>query len=60
MQDVSKRNTRQKATIERVVLDACDHPTAETIFARVREELPTVSVRNAERFRTSKPAKTSF
>ncbi|MFR5833705.1 MAG: Fur family transcriptional regulator [Acutalibacteraceae bacterium] len=44
MQEVSKRNTRQKATIERVVLDACDHPTAETIFARVREELPAVSL----------------
>lgn len=39
-----KRNTRQKAAIERVVLSACDHPTAETVCDRVKEEIPSVSL----------------
>ncbi len=40
----SKRNTKQKAAIERVVLSSCDHPSAETVCERVRKELPSVSL----------------
>lgn len=43
-QTSAKRNTRQKATIERVVLSSCDHPTAETVCERVRDEIPSVSL----------------
>jgi len=44
MEAVTRRNTVQKSTVESVVLSSCDHPTAETIFERVREILPTVSL----------------
>ena len=42
--EVAKRNTIQKSTIESVVLSSCDHPTAETIYERVRETLPSISL----------------
>lgn len=38
------RNTRQKAAIERVVLSSCDHPTAETVYNRVRGEIDNISL----------------
>ena len=44
MRETAKRQTRQKCEIERVVLSSCDHPTAETVFGRVREALPAVSL----------------
>ena len=44
MQETARRNTRQKAAIERAVLSSCDHPSAETVYERVREELPAVSL----------------
>lgn len=44
MQETARRNTRQKAAIERAVLSSCDHPSAETVYERAREELPAVSL----------------
>ena len=44
MEKASRRNTIQKSTIESVVLSSCDHPTAETIYERVREVLPSISL----------------
>lgn len=44
MEKTARRNTIQKSTIENVVLSSCDHPTAETIYERVREVLPTISL----------------
>ncbi|MEG2541458.1 MAG: transcriptional repressor [Clostridia bacterium] len=45
MQDIKvKRNTAQKEIIERLVLSACNHPTAETIYNSAREEMPTISL----------------
>ncbi len=44
MEHIAKRNTVQKSTIESVVLSSCDHPTADTIFERVKELLPKVSL----------------
>lgn len=44
MEQVVRRNTIQKSTIENVVLSSCDHPTADTIYQRVKEMLPTVSL----------------
>jgi len=34
----------QKEVVERVVLSACDHPTADTICMRAREEVPNLSL----------------
>jgi Fur family ferric uptake transcriptional regulator/Fur family peroxide stress response transcriptional regulator len=42
--EVVKRNTVQKSTVEHIVLSSCDHPTAETIYERVREIIPTISL----------------
>ncbi len=38
------RNTRQKEMIARVVMDACDHPTADTVLERARAEMPSLSL----------------
>lgn len=38
------RNTRQKEVIARVVMDACDHPTADTVLERARAEMPSLSL----------------
>lgn len=38
------RNTVQKEVVEKVVLSACDHPTAETVYLRAKEELPSISL----------------
>lgn len=43
MADVN-RNTVQKEIVERVVCSSCDHPTAETIYKRAKEELPNISL----------------
>ena len=44
MEKTARRNTIQKTTIENVVLASCDHPTAETIYERVKEILPAISL----------------
>lgn len=38
------RNTRQKEVIARIVMDACDHPTADTVLERARAEMPSLSL----------------
>lgn len=39
-----KRNTVQKEVIERIVLQSCDHPSAEAIYERARLIVPTISL----------------
>jgi Fe2+ or Zn2+ uptake regulation protein len=50
-----QRSTRQLTTTLEVLVQACDHPTAEQILVRVRERLPRVSLgtvyRNLEKLR---------
>lgn len=41
---MNKRNTVQKELIARIVEEACDHPTAETVYARAKAELPNISL----------------
>lgn len=38
------RATKQRETIKQAVLQSCDHPSAETIYERVKETLPDVSL----------------
>ncbi|MBQ2775791.1 MAG: transcriptional repressor [Clostridia bacterium] len=38
------RHSAQRDTILRIVKDAHDHPTADTIYSRVREEIPNISL----------------
>lgn len=40
----AKRNTMQKEVVTEVVLNSCDHPTAETIFERAKDKLPGIGV----------------
>lgn len=40
----AKRNTVQKELVRRIVMRSCDHPTAESIFAAARLELPSISL----------------
>lgn len=40
----TKRNTKQKKTIEENLVASTAHPTAEELFAVVREYLPSVSL----------------
>lgn len=40
----AKRNTIQKELVRRVVTASCEHPTAESVFAAAREELPSISL----------------
>lgn len=39
-----KRNTAQKHVIEEIVCAACDHPSAEMIYYRAKEEIPNISL----------------
>jgi len=41
---VKNRNTVQKDIVARIVMDSCDHPTAETIYMRAKNELPSISL----------------
>lgn len=41
---MGKRNTVQKELIRRIALASCEHPTAESIFASARFQLPTISL----------------
>ena len=38
------RYSSQRDTVLKVVKAACDHPTADTIYSRVRAELPKISL----------------
>lgn len=38
------RSTRQREVVYSVVAEAKDHPTADEIFARSRQEMPTISL----------------
>ncbi|MGN0568193.1 MAG: transcriptional repressor [Acutalibacteraceae bacterium] len=38
------RHSEQRETILRVVKAAHDHPTADTIYSRVRQEIPNISL----------------
>ncbi len=39
-----KRNTVQKELVKRIVLESCDHPTAEEVYCRARQELASISL----------------
>lgn len=41
---MSTRNTHQKELIARIVKESCDHPTAEMVLEKAREELPALSL----------------
>lgn len=38
------RNTAQRDTVLKVVEASCDHPSAETVYARCREIMPEISL----------------
>lgn len=38
------RNTMQKEVVRDIVLNACDHPTAETIYNCAKEQIPNISL----------------
>ena len=38
------RNTNQKNAILQVLKNCCDHPTAEVVYERVRQDMPNVSL----------------
>lgn len=38
------RYSKQREIILKVVLDACDHPSVDTIYERVRLEIPNISL----------------
>ncbi len=40
----AKRNTPQKELVTETVLFSCDHPTAETIFERAKQKMPTIGL----------------
>ncbi len=40
----TNRNTIQKEIVEKIVFSACDHPTAEAVYMRAKEELPSISL----------------
>ena len=41
---MATRNTHQKEVIARIVKESCDHPTAEMVLEKAREELPALSL----------------
>ncbi len=38
------RSSRQRDTVLEVLRSSCDHPTADVIFERVREQIPNISL----------------
>ncbi len=38
------RSSRQRDAVLEVLRSSCDHPTADLIFERVREEIPNISL----------------
>lgn len=41
---MNKRNTIQKEVVATIVKDACNHPTAEMVFDKAKEQLPNISL----------------
>ncbi len=41
---MNKRNTVQKELIANIVELSCDHPTAEMVYYKAKEELPSISL----------------
>jgi Fur family ferric uptake transcriptional regulator/Fur family peroxide stress response transcriptional regulator len=41
---VIKRHTAQKELVKSIALSACDHPTAETVFANAKKSIPNISL----------------
>lgn len=44
MEELQKRNTKQRRVVEEIVLSSCEHPTAEAVYQKSREELPSISL----------------
>ena len=42
--DSGLRSTPQREVVYNILLDKRDHPTADEVFARVKSELPTISL----------------
>ena len=42
--DIGLRTTPQREVIYKILLNERNHPTADEVFARVKEELPTISL----------------
>ena len=42
--DSGLRSTPQREVVYRVLIGKRDHPTADEVFARVKSELPTISL----------------
>src|SRR5690242_8115268 len=42
--DSGLRSTPQREVVFKVILEKRDHPTADEIFARVKNEMPTISL----------------
>lgn len=38
------RSTAQKELVKRIVYTSCDHPTAETVYERARDEISNISL----------------
>lgn len=38
------KKSYQRDIIQKVVMDSCDHPTAEAIYGRVRDIIPNISL----------------
>ncbi len=38
------RSSKQRDTVLQVLRESCDHPTADMIFERVREQIPNISL----------------
>lgn len=38
------KRSRQREAIQRCLLDCQDHPTAETVYLRIKDELPSISL----------------
>lgn len=41
---MATRNTHQKEVIARIVKASCDHPTAEMVLDKAKEEIPALSL----------------
>lgn len=41
---MTKRNTLQKEVVGAIVKEACNHPTAEMVFERAKERMPSISL----------------
>ena len=44
LEKLGRRSTRQREVVYSVVAEAKDHPTADEIFVRSRQQMPTISL----------------